>query len=379
MIRQRIAVSAFFFVNGFLYANCTSRMPEVQAYFGISNSQLGSLLFMVAGGALTAMPLSGWLSTRFGSKDLTLISGLIYCCLVPLLVCWPQPWLAALFFYLMGMSIGSMDVAMNGQAVYVERSWGQPIMSSFHAVFSIGMALGAASGSGFSRAGFPLFSHLLWLALPSLLLLGAASRFLIEDKPQGRRESGGGFRLPVRAVVPLGVIAFCCMTGEGSMVDWSALYLSQELGQDAATGALAFGTFGLSMTLGRLAGDRLTRWLGASMLLTVNAMLAIAGLSLALLLHTVWAAFGGFFLVGLGLSTMVPLVYSAAGNTPGVTPSAGIAMATSIGYAGFFVGPPVIGLISERGGLRLGLGFTLLLFGLMLALVLQRSRRVQAA
>ena len=378
MKTTRIAVSTFFFVNGFLYANWTSRLPELQAFYQVSNALLGTLLFISAAGALLAMPFSGWFITRYGSRQITRWMALLFCCIVPFLPLSPVWLIAGGLFFVLGLTSGTLDVAMNGQAVFVERAWNKPIMSSFHAVFSIGMALGAGSGALFAKFHWSLPAHFGIVAAFGAIAVVWAAFHLINDSPDpAERQQGSGkrFLLPTKAILPLGVVAFCCMTGEGAMADWSAIYMNKVIGKDEFLSALAFGSFAAAMTTGRIFGDYFTMQLGKYRLLVYNSILAICGLALALAIPSEWTTLSGFFLVGLGLATVVPIVYSTAGNTPGVPPSVGIAMATSIGYAGFFIGPPVTGFLADSLGLRVGLCFTLLLFLVMLMLVGSLNRR----
>lgn len=366
---NRLAVTTYFFVNGFLYANWAARLPEMQQFYNISNTRLGSLLLTMAAGAILAMPFTGWLTTRFSTRTVTILAGLGFCISVPFLVISPSFWIYTSVFFMMGLFSGAMDVAMNGQAVFVERLYAKPIMSSFHAMFSIGMALGAGAGALFAKFTLPLWDHLL---LVSLIGLGShllAFRYLIRDQPEQSTGRGGHFQLPTKAILPLGIMAFCGMTGEGAMADWSAIFMNTVVGQNEAFSALTFGTFAAAMTIGRLFGDHFTGRYGARQVLIFDSSLALVGLGLLLAFPLIWTTFLGFFLTGLGLSTVVPIVYSKAGNTPGVGPSAGIAMATTIGYTGFFVGPPVIGFLSDLYGLRFALTMVLLLFAIMWWLV----------
>lgn len=370
---SRIAVFIFFFVNGFLHANLMARLPLFQADLRLSNSILGTLLFTVAIGALVGMPVAGSLAKRYGSGRMATWTAVFFCLCVPLIPLATNVGIAAVLFFVMGMSMGAMDVCMNGQAVFVEQRWQKPIMSSFHAAFSIGVACGAGAGSLASSFNVGLPIH---IALASLLCLAAiiwASGQLVEDPGRSESESQKkkAFSLPPQAILPLGLIAFCCMTGEGSMTDWSAIYMSKIVGKDGAFAAIAFGIYASGMTLGRLFGDHFTQKLGRRKLMVYDSLLALTGLGIALSYVSVATTLIGFFLVGLGVATVVPIVFSTAGNTKGVHPSQGIAMVTSIGYAGFFIGPPAIGFLSDASSLRVGLGFSMLLFGLMFFLVLR--------
>lgn len=374
MKKNRIAVCVFFFVNGLLYANWTARLPEIQDFYQISNTQLGSLLFTAAIGAVLAMPFSGWLTTRFGSRRITQVAGLLYCSFIPLLVLSNDFLLVSTAFLGMGFTVGALDVAMNGQAVFVERDYKKPIMSSFHAVFSIGMALGAGVGALFAKNEFALLYHFEMIAFLGILGMLWAAFNLVPDAVKVKTTSdkkGSKFQLPTKAILPLGLVAFCVMTGEGAMADWSAIYMNKIIGENEFFSALALGAFGTAMTIGRLFGDRLTQQVGKYKLLIYSGLLAVVGMVMVLAFLSEWTALLGFFLVGLGLATVVPIVYSTAGNMEGIDPSVGIAMSTTIGYTGFFVGPPLIGLLSDYFGLRWALCFVLILFVVMLFIVFQ--------
>jgi predicted MFS family arabinose efflux permease len=272
-----------------------------------------------------------------------------------------------------------MDVTMNEQAILVERLWGRIIFSSFHAVFSIGLALGAVSGSLFAQYKVDLFPHLLILACVGLGVVVVASFGLLKSPThstptKAKSEQIGRFSA-LKIILPFGLIAFCCMTGEGSMVDWSAIFTHKVVGQNEVVSAWAFGVYGFSMTFGRAIGDYLTVRLGKYRLLMLNSICTVVGLGIALGFVSVWSTFVGFLLVGFGVSTIVPIVYSSAGNLQGLSPSLGISMATSIGYSGFFIGPPTIGFLGEAFGLRIGLGFVLFLFVVMTAIIFYLSKQ----
>ncbi len=379
---NRLAISSFFFFVGFLYANWVARLPELQRLYDVSNATLGTLLLCWAGGAIVSMPFAGWLTVVFGSQRLTWFTAWGFCLFAPLIPVFSNIWLIGGLFFFLGLNNGALDVSINGQAVYVERMYGKPIMSSFHAVFSIGMALGAGAGALFAKLNVALFIHLVIVSALCAVLLLWAMRHLIKDEDSNSvntdskgayTEGGQTFRLPTKAILPLGIIAFCGMTGEGAMADWSAIYMNKTIGMSEAFSALAFGAFATSMTIGRIFGDFFIAKLGKRKVLIYSSLLSFCGLALALAVLNEYIVLFGFFSTGLGLSNVVPIVYSTAGNTEGVSPSVGIAMSTTIGYAGFFIGPPVIGFLADAFSLQMGLVFTLTLFVVMFFLVYKRQ------
>lgn len=372
MKHQRIAVSAFFFINGFTHANWASRLPELQTFLGISHSGLGTLLFVMACGALFAMPFTGALTARFGSHKICQMTGILLAFISASIALQNDLYVEGFIFILTGFANGSMDVAMNEQAVLVERAYKKPIMSSFHAFWSIGMAIGAGSGAIFAKGGIPLKVHMFVIAGFALISFLWASNKLIKVQKAVEENKPPAFILPNAIIAPLGLIAFCGMLSEGSMIDWSAIYINEVVGSSKTISAISFGVFGAAMTLGRIFGDHFTLKLGKKKLLVIDSILAIAGLSIVLLFPVMPITTIGLFLIGIGLSTIVPIVYSTAGNTPGVSPGIGISMATTIGYSGFFIGPPAIGYLGDQYGLRIALLFTLALLALMFALILRQ-------
>jgi len=371
-LQYRIAIITYFFVNGFVYANCTGRLPELKDFFGVSNSLLGTMLFMTAIGALVAMPLTGWLTTRFNSGKLTICSGLLFCCVIPFIPVSSNIWVGRIGFLMTGFFSGAMDITMNGQAVFVERAYKKTIMSSFHAAYSIGMALGAGSGALFANYHTPLRPQLLVIAIAGFIALAIVAPVILRDQPiSTKQQTGKGHRQKTPILIWLiAIIGFCGMTGEGSMVDWSAIYMHTVVGKTKAFSALAVGSFATAMTIGRIFGDRLIDAMGKKTILFCSCFAAIAGLAIVLLFVNASAVLIGLFLVGAGLSNVVPLTYSTAGNIKGIEPAAGIAIASTIGYSGFFVGPPAIGYLADSVGLRIGLCFTMLLFLVMLSVIL---------
>lgn len=367
--KNRIAVSGMFLMNGFLYASWTCRLPELQQYFGINNAQLGTVLFCIALGSIIAMPVSGWLAARYGSDKMSVMFSCLFACCIPLIPVFQNIWAIRLMFVVFGMCTGSMDVTMNGQAVLVERLWGKSIFASFHAIFSIGMTLGAATGALFARKGIVLVQHLAYVAAAALLAMLWIASNMVKDAPHKKEHREGITFNGLMLIFPFGIMGLCCMTGEGSMVDWSAIFTHTVVKQSLEVSSWALGTFGISMTLGRSFGDYFINRFGKFRMLVFNTGVAIIGMCIMLGFPQVYANFLGVFLIGIGLSTVVPIVFSSAGNIKGIAPSVGISTASSIGYLGFFIGPPVIGYLAETFSLRIALGFVLMLFVMLFLIV----------
>lgn len=340
--------------------------------FSITHKELGFVLLSASLGALLAMPFTGWLITKQGSRRITQTAAILYLIIVPFLPLMPIYQVLMGFFFLMGMFTGTLDVAMNAQAVIVEQLYRRPIMSFFHALFSAGMMIGAGAGALFSYLDFSLFAHFATVVGLALALLLPQLRHFVADPPSEGEEDNTFFRLPKASLIGIGLIAFCCMLGEGAMSDWSSNYMTRIVRTAKSTAPIALFAFSLAMMIGRFVGDRARTELGDNKLLLLGGGLSILGISTIIFSPFLVLTIAGFFLVGLGLSTIVPIAYSQAGSTPGLAPGVGIGMVTTIGYAGFLFGPPVIGFVADAYDLRIAFLFILGLFGLMTVLVLRQ-------
>jgi fucose permease len=283
-------------------------------------------------------------------------------------------------YFVIGISTGMLDVSMNAQAVLVEQLYQKPIMTSFHALFSIGMALGAWCGSLFAELKIELSHHLIIVSAVSLLAVFWTSLNLIKDKPDATHGIEGPlFRMPDRTLIGIGIIAFCCMMGEGAISDWSVNYMENVALSSQVVAPIALSGFAIAMTLGRLLGDRFRDVWGDSRLIVYGGLISTAGISVVLLFPLPYVAICGFFLVGLGLSTIVPIAYSIAGNTKHLPSGVGLAMVTTVGYSGFLFGPPLIGFISDVSNLRIGLLVIAILFVTMTLLGYVRKAKGEKA
>jgi len=364
--RSRLAVLGAFFANGALVATWVSRIPAMQNRLGLSEGVLGFVLLGLSTGMMAALFVAGGLIARFGSPRVMLVCALVSCFMLPFLVLASHPVLLFAVLTVFGAGISAMDVAMNEQAVLVERRAKRPLMSSFHAGYSVGGFAGSLLGAGMAALhGFPPLIHFLIVgALFAAAMCAAFSNFLPGESSSGKK--GPVFRLPVRSLWILGAIAFCSAIGEGAMADWGAVYLTQVLKTDAAFAALGFAAFSLTMTLGRLFGDYLSGVWKSELIVRVGGLLAAAGLILAALTNEPLIVLVGFAAAGAGLANIIPLLFGAAGNFPGISPGEGIAGVATIGYMGFLVGPPLIGTIAEKTSLRAALVMVALLIGTLI-------------
>jgi MFS family permease len=364
----RRAIVVTFLLNGILMGSWAVRIPAVRERLALSDGELGVALAFIAIGSIVAMPLAGALTARVGSR-LTTTAALILAsigtgtvALAPSL-----PVLCALLFA-MGAAHGSLDVAMNAHGVAVERRYERPILAGFHAAFSAGGLLGAALGGLAAGAELDARTHLGLVGLASTIAAVAASRFYLPAGEDAAPREAPLFCRPPARIWVLGALAFACLLIEGACADWSAVYIRDELAAGAGVAALGFTAFSVTMTAGRLVGDRLTAVMGPDALVRGGGALAAAGFAIALVVGTPAAAVVGFACLGVGMASVVPGVFRAAGTMPDLTPGIGLAGVTTMGYFGFVVGPPVIGGLAELIGLPTALGLLVVLAGLVAAL-----------
>lgn len=376
--RPRLATTLVFFANGFGYGAWAGNIPSIKLGLGLSDAALGLALLGMAIGAILAMPLTGQVSARWGSDRLTVASGLLFALVLALV---PQAGgLATLVLglVLLGAGNGVMDVSMNTHATVVESGWGAAIMSSFHAAFSLGGLAGAGLAGLLLAAGHaaPLNLTVSGALVAACVLLATPWLRVRQDRaPLAPEEGGHGLALPNRATFGLGLIALLALVTEGAVGDWSALYLAVEAAAPAGVAALGFAGFSLAMTAGRLGGDAVVRRLGGASVLRLGALLSAAGFVLMLAVPRPEVAIAGLVLVGLGLSNVFPVLFSAAGRIPGVSPGMGVAMVATMGYGGLLGGPPLLGFLAQLSGLRLAL----CLLVLTCLAIAWRSRAVRQA
>lgn len=353
----RRARGVVFLVNGVLYATWAVNIPAVRDHLGLTAAQVGLALLAVGLGSLATMPLTGRWTARFGSARVTWPAVVLamLSLLPPLLA--PNLLTLALTLALLGAANGALDVAMNAQGVTVERRLARPVMSRFHAYFSLGGVVGALLGT-LLVGRVPLLDHGLLVVGVTTLAGVLAGRLLLPDLPGPQGEAGtrGSSARLGPAVLLLGSLCFLGMLSEGANYDWAALYFRDVLEVAGGGAGIGYAAFVMAMTLGRWFGDRVRTRLGDERTVRAGALLTAAGLALALLVRAPLPATLGFALSGLGLSNVVPVLYGTAGHA---LAGQGIAQVATIGYAGFLLGPPVIGFVAQHVGLPGALGIAL--------------------
>jgi fucose permease len=360
--RGRVATSLLFLLFGVALGAWTARIPAVKSGLALTDGRLSIALLAFAAGCIIGMAVLGRLTDRFGARQVMLPmafgEGLL---LIPpgyvdslVALC------VALFAF--GAVHGTLNIAMNAGAVEVQRAWGSPIMSSFHAIYSIGGFLGAVIGGLFARAGLGAGITFVSVGAGVLVMAAWAALWAMPSTPPRAQEATGEVsRLPSYPLMVLGFLALCALVGEGAAADWSAVYLRDSLHSSAAVATYGFAAFSAMMTVGRLVGDRLTRWLGPVPLVRISGLLAAAGLGTALLIGRPVAGIVGFACVGAGMSCIAPQVFSAAGEVDPARAGRALSVVVSVGYLGFLLGPLVIGALSTVVGLPVALSVPVVL------------------
>jgi predicted MFS family arabinose efflux permease len=339
--RARVAVALLFLLYGTILGAWTARIPAIKHALGLSDGELSVALLAFAAGAITGMQAIGRLVDRYGSTRVMTPAALIDGAVLILPAYAGSLAALAVSLYAFGVVHGTLNVSMNANAVQVQHAYQRPIMSSFHAVYSVGGFLGAAVGGLYAHAGVGPAGTFLTVAFAALVVVAVSTRWAMPAAPVAadRGQAPG--------VAFLGVLAFCCLVGEGAAADWSTVYLRDSLGSSPGFAAAAYAAFAIMMMVGRLAGDRLTARFGPVRLVRASGVLAAVGLGAALLVDHPVAGVAGFGCLGAGLSCIAPQVFSAAGSRDPAAAGRAIARVASLGFIGFLVGPVVIGGAAE--------------------------------
>ncbi|HGM5493090.1 TPA: MFS transporter [Serratia fonticola] len=352
-VPEQNATRLAFFIAGLAMATWAPLVPFAKTRIGIDDGSLGLLLLCIGVGSIMAMPLTGLLTGKFGCRRVILLAGVALCIDLPLLVLMDSTLGMALALLLFGAAIGMIDVAMNIQAVVVERASNRAMMSGFHGFFSVGGIAGAGGVSALLWLGLGPLQATLIAVIAILALLFIASKNLLRES--GGDKEGPMFVLPRGWVMFIGLLCFIMFLAEGSMLDWSALFLTTLRGMDHSQAGLGYALFSIAMTIGRLNGDRVVNAMGRYHVLLLGSLCAAIGLALAIAIDSAMASLIGFMLVGVGASNVVPILFSAAGNQRIMPANLAIASVTTVGYAGILAGPAVIGLIAQISSLTFAL------------------------
>jgi MFS family permease len=369
---HRIAVSSYFFLAGLCFFSWASRIPNIQTKLHLNFAALSGVLMGLPAGLLVSLPLAGWLVARMGSRPIAIAAAFLYAGTLPVLGLVTQAWQLAACLFVFGMGGNLLNISINTQAIGTEALYGRTIMASYHGLWSLAGFSGASLGNLFINLGWVPWQHFLVISGMALVIVTSTSRQLIATDGGGR--SGQPiFARPDRSLINLGIIAFCSMICEGSMFDWSNVYWQRVVLPPKALAGLGLTAFSFTMAAGRFVGDRLATTWGIRRMLQVSGGLTATGLLVAILFPYLLPALAGFLFVGAGVSSVIPLVYSAAGRSRVLSPGVALAAVSTIGYLGFLFGPPFIGFIAQAFSLRVSLGLIAVL-GSLIAMMASRTK-----
>jgi len=344
----RLATRLAFLAAGFGLASWAPLVPFAQTRLGVDEGALGLLLLCLGIGSVLAMALTGVLSARFGARPIIVLGGLLMAAVLPFLALAGDPVSLGIALLLFGAGLGSLDVAMNIHAVDVEKAAGRPLMSGFHALFSIGGFAGAAMVTGLLSLGASPLVCAVSGAVMVLVAILAAWPLLMKSKAE---QDGPLFAVPRGVVLLLAGLAAATFLAEGAVLDWSALLITQTGMAPVAQAGLGYIVFSIAMTAGRLVGDRVTARLGDYRTLLWGGVIAVLGFAILLLSPLPVVAFAGFVLIGLGASNIVPVLFRRAGSQTVMPSGLAVAAITTTGYAGILVGPAGMGFVAHGLGL----------------------------
>ena len=348
----RMAVSVFFFCQGLCFSAWASRIPDIKGALQLTDAALGSILFALPAGQLTAMPFSGKLVTHFGSKKVLRICLVLYAICLTNMGLATQPWHLAVALFFFGVCGNMCNISVNTQAIGAEKLYGRPIMTSFHGVWSTAGFTGAAISFLLVSQHISPYMHFWIVAITVFIAVVLSQRYLQSGRSSVKPEKKKFFSKPNGALVQLGIIGFCSMASEGAMFEWSGVYLKQVVGAPEKLTMIGFGAFMVMMASGRFLGDKLIQQFGRKTMLRISGIMVSSGLFISVLFPYLLTTIIGFLIVGLGVSSIVPMVYSSAGKIPKIPPGIALASVSSISFLGFLIGPPLIGYIAEISSLR---------------------------
>lgn len=361
---QQHATRAAFFLPGFATAAWAPLVPFAKNRTGLDEGSLGLVLLCLGAGSLLAMPIAGMLAARHGCRAVMIATLVMVIATLPLLAVAPSPLTLGLVLFVFGAGVGACDCVMNMQAIMVERDSGRPMMSGFHAFYSIGGAVGAGAMTALLAFHLPPWLVCLLASAVMAALLAISLPFWRTDKAPSDAPM---FAVPHGVVLAIGVLCFVAFLAEGSVLDWSAVFLHEVQQVDPSRAGLGYLAFAIAMTVTRLVDDGVVARLGRHRSILIGSLVAAGGFALATFATWMPLALCGYALVGLGCANIVPALFSMAGNQKVMPESLAIPAITTLGYAGVLAGPALIGFVAQASSLVFAfsaVAVTLVLVGL---------------
>ena len=374
--RTRLAVSLFYFGQGIAFASWASRIPDIKHVLNLSDGELGSILLALPLGQLCTMPISGRLVTKYGSKKILTITAPLYVLALGNLGLATAPWHLAAFLFLFGVVGNMCNIAVNTQGSEAEKLFGRPIMTSFHGAWSIAGFTGALVGLLMVNLHIIPYYHF-WI-ISGFIFINVFFNYkhLVPGKGATTERKPKFFTMPEGALMQLGIIGFCSMATEGAMFDWSGVYFKDIVKAPTSLVILGYASFMVMMATGRFVGDRIITRLGRKKTIQISGLIMSTGMFLSVFFPYIITATIGFMLVGVGVSSIVPTLYSVAGKNGKVSPGIAIAVVSSVSYLGFLMGPPLIGYISALSSLQYSYG-VIGFFGLLVSFLVGKIKAIE--
>ncbi|OKS86484.1 MFS transporter [Mucilaginibacter polytrichastri] len=365
----RIANAIFFFISGFSYSAWASRIPTIKHTMHLNEAQLGGILFALPVGLMVTMPLTNYLLGRYSSRAIMLLGALAFNLMLCFVGFASAPWQLVIILLGFGSSRNLFNVSTNAQAVSVQRLYDKSIITTFHGIWSIAGFAGAALGYIMVSYNVAPNWHLPIVGVSMMgLSLFAFSNTLYEPVVQ-QTEKKPVFSLPDKFLIKFSVIAFVSMACENTMYDWSGIYFEKAIHTSKQTATAAFVFYMIAITAGRFLGDKMVSRIGIKRILFYSGIFISTGLFIAVLLPYTIPAIIGFIFTGLGVSCIVPLVFSLAGKSTTMSSARALASISTISYLGFLIVPPLVGFIAEAAGIRVSFGIIALMGSIVIWMV----------
>ena len=376
--RIRIAVALVYFCMGICFASWASRIPDIKTSLHLNDGMLGSILFALPVGQFLMMPFSGRLVTRFGSRTVILFALPLYTICLSNIGLVKEGWQLAIALFLFGLAGNLCNISINTQGVSAERLYERPIMASFHGGWSLAGFTGALIGLLMINLKVAPYWHFITVIMIVWIILWINHPFLVSGRSGGNKDEPKRkfFTRPDHILLQLGIIGFCSMASEGAMFDWSGVYFKDVVKAPPSLVILGYTSFMIMMATGRFIADFIITKIGRKRLLQICGIMISVGLFTSVLFPNLISCTISFMLVGLGVSSIVPTVYSAAGRHSKVPTGIALATVSSVSFLGFLMGPPLIGNISQIAGLRYSFA-VIGLFGMGISLLVSRIKALQ--
>jgi MFS family permease len=354
-LKLRIACGVFFFISGFGYSSWASRIPSIQQQLHLNEGQLGAVLFALPIGLMLTIPLTAKMLKHFSSRSIMLVGAIAF----NLLLCVPgfttYMWQLVVLLFFFGSARNIFNLSVNAQAVGVQSFYDRSIMVTFHGIWSMAGFAGAAVGYLMVSYNVAPSYHLLFVGIGMIIITVIFYPYAYHEKPVVQANKSV-FSLPDKHLLKFALICFASMACENTMYDWSGIYFQKVLHASKPAATAAFVVYMVAMTIGRFTGDKLVASAGIKKVLSFSGILILAGLLFSVTLPYTYTVYLGYAMVGLGVSCVVPLVFSMAGKSQSMNTGQALAAISTVGYLGFLIIPPAVGFIAQAAGLRWAFG-----------------------